>query len=72
MLGSARAQYHLRQVMVYLNAYVMNRPEVMIPQVNAKFDELGNLLDDRTSGQIRKFIDSLAEFSTKMNGYSSN
>jgi chromate reductase, NAD(P)H dehydrogenase (quinone) len=68
MLGSARAQYHLRQVMVYLNAYVMNRPEIMIPQVNSKFNESGDLLDNRTAEQILKFLDSLAEFSAKMNG----
>jgi chromate reductase len=69
MLGSARAQYHLRQVMVYLNAFVMNRPEVMIPQVNTKFNDQGELLDDKTAGQIRKFLDSLAEFGARMNNY---
>ncbi|HBC45747.1 MAG TPA: NADPH-dependent FMN reductase [candidate division Zixibacteria bacterium] len=72
MLGSARAQYHLRQVMVYLNAYVMNSPEVMIPQVNTKFSETGELLDDKTAGQIRKFTDTLSGFSAKMNGFSAS
>ncbi|MGH7056945.1 MAG: NADPH-dependent FMN reductase, partial [Acetobacteraceae bacterium] len=28
-LGGARCQYHLRQVMVFVNAYVLNHPEVM-------------------------------------------
>jgi chromate reductase, NAD(P)H dehydrogenase (quinone) len=27
-LGTARAQYHLRQTFVYLNMYPVNRPEV--------------------------------------------
>src|SRR6187551_2191994 len=29
-IGTARAQYHLRQIMVYLNMYTLNQPEVMI------------------------------------------
>src|ERR671916_1143443 len=29
MIGTARAQYHLRQVMVFLNMYALNEPEVM-------------------------------------------
>jgi chromate reductase len=28
--GTARAQYHLRQVFVYLNIHTLNKPEVMI------------------------------------------
>ena len=30
MLGGARAQYHLRQIFVYLNMYPINRPEVIV------------------------------------------
>src|SRR3712207_1628595 len=29
-IGTARAQYHLRQVFVFLNVYPVNEPEVMI------------------------------------------
>jgi chromate reductase len=29
-IGTARAQYHLRQVFVFLNVYAINQPEVMI------------------------------------------
>ena len=29
-LGTARAQYHLRQVFVFLNVHAINQPEVMI------------------------------------------
>jgi chromate reductase, NAD(P)H dehydrogenase (quinone) len=36
--GTSRAQYHLRQCFVFLNGLVMNRPEVMIPQAQNKFD----------------------------------
>src|SRR3954471_4825659 len=37
MLGSARAQYHLRQCFVFLNAMVLNRPEVMIANAASRF-----------------------------------
>ena len=47
-LGTARAQYHLRQCFVFLNGYVMNRPEVMIPQAHNKFDAEGKLNDEPT------------------------
>src|SRR5690349_13333508 len=39
VLGGARAQYHLRQCFVFMNGLVMNRPEVMIPTAQTKFDE---------------------------------
>ena len=31
MIGTARAQYHLRQCCVFLNMHPVNQPEVMIP-----------------------------------------
>jgi chromate reductase len=48
VLGTARAQYHLRQCFVFLNGLVMNRPEVMIPTAQTKFDAEGNLTDQTT------------------------
>ena len=38
MLGTARAQYHLRQTFVFLNMCPLNRPEVMVPYANEKID----------------------------------
>ncbi len=46
--GTARAQYHLRQCFVFLNGLVMNRPEVMIPAAQNKFDASGKLTDQAT------------------------
>src|SRR4051794_29120514 len=46
--GSARAQYHLRQVFVYLNGLILNRPEVMITAAHTKVDAAGRLTDDKT------------------------
>jgi chromate reductase, NAD(P)H dehydrogenase (quinone) len=63
-LGSARAQYHLRQSFVYLNSYVMNTPEVMIPEAHKKFDAQGRLTDEQTREFIAKFLIGLSEWTT--------
>jgi len=41
-LGSARAQYHLRQVFIFLNIHDMKQPEMMLPLASQKFDAQGN------------------------------
>jgi chromate reductase, NAD(P)H dehydrogenase (quinone) len=60
-LGSARAQYHLRQCFIYLNGRVMNRPEVMIGAANSKFDADGNLTDQGTADFLKKFLAAFAD-----------
>src|ERR1022692_3889168 len=42
-IGTARAQYHLRQIMVFLNMFPINQPEVMIGHAATRFDKDGNL-----------------------------
>lgn len=58
-LGTARAQYHLRQIMVYLNMFPLNQPEVMIASAASRFDAAGNLTDDTTKEFIRQMLVSL-------------
>ncbi|MDZ4793265.1 MAG: NADPH-dependent FMN reductase [Bacteroidota bacterium] len=64
LLGGVRAQYHLRQILVAINAMTMNVPEVVITEVNKKFDETGNLTDEKTKEFLRKFIEALAVHSS--------
>jgi chromate reductase, NAD(P)H dehydrogenase (quinone) len=45
-IGTARAQYHLRQMMVFLNMFPINQPEVMIGNAADRFDANGNLTED--------------------------
>src|SRR6201982_1840030 len=47
-IGTARAQYHLRQILVYLNMFPINQPEVMIAHAEERFDQAGNLIDTMT------------------------
>jgi len=65
-LGTARAQYHLRQIFVFLNMPALNQPEVMIANASQRFDADGNLTDDATKGFIQKQITALVEWSGKV------
>ena len=65
-LGTARAQYHLRQVFVFLNMPAVNRPEVMIANAAERFDEQGNLTDEKTGKHIRNLIESLVEWAQQL------
>jgi chromate reductase len=67
-LGTARMQYHLRQVLYGLNAYVLNKPEVFIGQAGTKFDEAGNLTDQTTRDFVGKLLVSLAAWTERVRG----
>jgi chromate reductase, NAD(P)H dehydrogenase (quinone) len=58
-LGTARAQYHLRQVFVTLNMCAFNQPEVMISNADKLFDATGNLTDTETHRRLRQLLDQL-------------
>jgi len=62
LLGTARAQYHLRQVLQALNAHVLKRPEVMIANAAAKFDAAGALVDVVTREHVGKLLVALGEW----------
>ncbi len=65
LLGGARAQYHLRQVCVFVNLYPMNKPEVMIAKAHEKFDETGKLTDEMTRKILTTFMASLKEWAER-------
>jgi len=63
ILGGARAQYHMRQIMVFLDALVLNRPEVFVAAVRSKVDEAsGKLTDEPTRDIIRQQLAGFATF----------
>jgi chromate reductase, NAD(P)H dehydrogenase (quinone) len=66
MLGTARAQYHLRQVFVYLNGLILNRPEVMIANAPQKFDAQGKLTDEKTREHIRGLLGGLQQWALRL------
>jgi chromate reductase len=65
MLGTARAQYHLRQCFVFLDMPAVNQPEVMIGSAGAKFDAAGNLTDEMAKKLIGQLLASLAALAAK-------
>ncbi|MCI0753629.1 NADPH-dependent FMN reductase [Teichococcus vastitatis] len=52
-IGGARAQYHLRQILVFLDAHVLNKPEVMVGQVTGK---VTGAVPELTDAATRDFI----------------
>jgi chromate reductase len=65
-IGTARAQYHLRQTLVSLDVHVINRPEVMIGLAAQKFDTQGGLTDEKTQALIRQLLVKLAAWSRQL------
>jgi chromate reductase len=65
-LGTARAQYHLRQLVVGLNMHAVNRPEVLISNAAERFDEHGNLKDENTRKHIRNLLETLVEWAQQL------
>lgn len=66
MLGTARAQYHLRQMFVFLNMFPLNQPEVMIDHADQKFDMGGNLKDEKTAKKIQELLQALGDWTRKL------
>ncbi|MCK9387990.1 MAG: NAD(P)H-dependent oxidoreductase [Sulfuritalea sp.] len=63
-LGTARAQYHLRQILVAQNMPVVNQPEVMIASATKYFDQSGRLTDETTRQFIQKLLAELVRLVT--------
>jgi chromate reductase len=70
MLGTARAQYHLRQIFVGLNVFPINQPEVMIGNAAAKFDAEGKLTDEPTKKYIRDLLQALTVWTRRISATS--
>jgi chromate reductase len=60
-LGTVRAQAHLRQCFQFLDARVLNKPEVFVGFASQIFQD-GRLIDDATGQAVQAFINALADF----------
>ena len=65
-IGTARMQYHLRQIMVFLNMHPLNRPEVMINNCVGKFDENVRLSDEATREYLKEAIEALVHWTRRL------
>jgi chromate reductase, NAD(P)H dehydrogenase (quinone) len=66
MLGGSRAQYHLRQVFIFLDVYPLMQPEVIIPLVTEKFSKDGQLTDEKTKAKIAELLQSLVIWTIRL------
>jgi Predicted flavoprotein len=67
-LGTARSQYHLRQVCVFLDVHPMNKPEVIVPSAAQKFDADGNLTDESVRPRVTALLTALGDWTRKLRG----
>lgn len=67
-IGGARAQYHLRQSMVFLDARVINKPEVMIGMATSRIDvDSDRVTDEGTRQHLTAQIEALATLARRDN-----
>jgi chromate reductase len=66
MLGTARAQSHLRQCFVFLSCSALNQPEVMVSFAQEKIDKDGKVTDQNTRELIRKLIENLVALTRRL------
>ncbi len=57
VLGTARAQYNVRQMFIFLNAHILNWPEVFIGSAQTKFTE-GKLTDQPTRDVLAAMLEA--------------
>jgi chromate reductase len=65
-VGTARVQYDLRKVLVFLDAFCVNKPEVFISNCASKFDAQGNLTDDAGAKFIGDLLVSLQKLKQRI------
>ena len=65
-IGTARMQYHLRQVFIFIEAAALVKPEVMINFAPDKFDASGRLTDEPTRQVIRRQLEALVDWAGRV------
>jgi chromate reductase len=62
-LGGGRVQYDLRRAMVFLDAFVLNKPEIFIGSCASKLDDkTGEIKDEATRNFIKQQLTAFAAF----------
>jgi chromate reductase, NAD(P)H dehydrogenase (quinone) len=60
--GGVRAQLHMRQILVDLNMYALNRPLLLVANEDDKFDANMKLIDPQTRETLRNLLVRLEEW----------
>ncbi len=64
--GGARAQLHLRQIMVDLNMHPINRPQLLVANEDEKFDANMKLTDLQIRETLRNLLIQLADWTRRL------
>jgi chromate reductase len=65
-VGTARAQYHLRQVLQGMGAFTLGKPEIFIREAPTKFSATGELTDAATAKLITELLDALQKLKARL------
>jgi chromate reductase len=66
MGGTTRAQYHLRQVAVYVDMLPVNKPEVFVRNAKNVFDDQGRLTDEATRAVVHRLLVALVAWTRRV------
>jgi len=64
--GGARAQLHLRQILVDLDMYPINQPQLLVANADEKFDDNLRLTDQRSRQVLREMLVALAQWGRRL------
>jgi chromate reductase len=64
--GGARAQAHLRQIMVDLNMHPINQPQLLLAKAGEKFDVGLKLVDSASVKTLQSLLATLVEWTRRL------
>jgi chromate reductase len=64
--GTMRAQYHLRQIAVFLDMHALNKPEVFVRNAKDIFDADGKLTDEATRKVVHQQLVALTDWTRRL------
>ncbi|MDP9150792.1 MAG: NAD(P)H-dependent oxidoreductase [Myxococcota bacterium] len=64
--GTMRAQYHLRQIAVFLDMHPINKPELFVRSAQNVFDGAGTLVDQATRDVLRQVLEALGAWTRRL------
>src|ERR1700759_2704395 len=67
-MGGGRMQYHMRQAMVFLNAYTFNTPEIFVGAAHTKFTDKMEFTDEPGIGFIKQQLTGFEAMIRKIGG----
>lgn len=63
--GGVRAQLHLRHILVDVNMFAVNRPQVYVGRAQQAFDSEMKLTDETVKGQLTRLLQALVDWAER-------